>query len=144
MTRTTDFGSYVKALCQNLASIQAASRAITLACDSEPVILDLDTVTALGIVVAELVTNCYEHAFPSGAGSIRVSVHHDAGGNAATMTVTDDGQGFEPSAGSKRQGVGLVQRLVEQVRGTATITSDQGGTVWTIKFPALPPEQSLG
>ena len=142
MTRTTDFGSYVKALCQNLASIQAASRAITLACDSEPVILDLDTVTALGIVVAELVTNCYEHGFPGDAGSIRVSVRHDPAGNAATMTVTDDGHGFEPGAESKRQGIGLVRRLVEQVRGTATITSDQGGTVWTIKFPALPPEPS--
>jgi two-component sensor histidine kinase len=57
------------------------------------------------------------------------------------MTVTDDGQGFEPMAGNKRQGIGLVRRLVEQVRGTATIVSGQGGTVWTIKFPALPPEQ---
>jgi two-component sensor histidine kinase len=143
MTRTTDFGAYVKALCENLASIQTASLgSVKLTCDSEAVILDLDTVTALGIVVAELVTNCYEHGFPGDAGSIRVSVRHDPAGNAATMTVTDDGHGFEPGAESKRQGIGLVRRLVEQVRGTATITSDQGGTVWTIKFPALPPEPS--
>ena len=55
MTRTTDFGSYVKSLCLNLAEIQAsAGRRVTLTCDSEAIVLDLDVVTALGIVVAEV------------------------------------------------------------------------------------------
>jgi len=64
MTRTTDFGSYVKSLCANLAEIQAApDGSVTLTCDSDAIILDLDVVTALGIVVAEVVTNSYDHAF---------------------------------------------------------------------------------
>jgi hypothetical protein len=33
-----------------------------------------------------------------------------------------------------RHGLGLVRRLVEQVRGTASVASDRG-TVWTIKIP---------
>ena len=41
--------------------------------------LDLDVVTALGIVVAELVTNSYDHAFPSGKGSATVSERRVAG-----------------------------------------------------------------
>ena len=54
MTRTTDFGSYVKSLCANLAEIQAAADGgVTLTCNSDAIILDLDVVTALGIVVAE-------------------------------------------------------------------------------------------
>jgi two-component sensor histidine kinase len=139
MTRTIDFGNYVKSLCLNLAEIQGApDGTITLTCDSEPLILDLDVVTALGIVVAEVVTNSYDHAFPSGKGSISVSVQSAFGDvDMVTMTITDDGQGFKAAAESKRHGLGLVRRLVEQVRGTTTVDSENG-TVWTIKIPRLP------
>lgn len=135
MTRTTDFGGYIKSLCINLAEIQGgASDGVTLACDSDAIVLDLDVVTALGIVVAEVVTNSYDHAFPGGRrGSILVSVRC-ADSDFATMRISDDGIGFSPKAESKRHGLGLVRRLVEQVRGTVTVNSDRG-TVWTIQIP---------
>ena len=135
MTRTTDFGGYIKSLCINLAEIQgAADGGITLSCDSDAIVLDLDVVTALGIVVAEVVANSYDHAFPDGKrGSISVSVRC-ADGDFATMRISDDGNGFQPKAESKRHGLGLVRRLVEQVRGSATVNSDHG-TIWTIQIP---------
>ena len=119
MTRTTDFASYVKSLCLNLAEIQGTSdHAIALTCDSESVILDLDVVTALGLVVTELVTNSYDHAFPGGEGSTNVSVRRAAGDfDMATMTISDNGTGFDSGAEGKRHGLGLVRRLIEQVRG---------------------------
>jgi two-component sensor histidine kinase len=130
----------VKALCLNLARFQAApGRAVTLSCDSDSVILDLDAVTALGIVVAELVTNSYDHAFTDAKGSISVSVRRAVDGdNAATMTISDDGKGFKAKAESKRHGLGLVWRLVEQIRGTAVVASDHG-TIWNIRFPMTSP-----
>jgi len=136
MTRTTDFGGYVKSLCLDIAEIQASpSGNITLTCDSEPVVLDLDTVTALGIVVAELITNSFDHAFPAGKGKAKVSVHRDATeADMATMIVSDNGKGFKEKPDGKRHGLGLVRRLVEQVRGTVTLDVKHG-TVWTIRFP---------
>jgi two-component sensor histidine kinase len=136
MTRTTDFGSYIKSLCVNLAEIQETTNgSVTLTCDSDAIVLDLDVVTALGIVVAEVVSNSYDHAFPGGkTGSIIVSVRC-ADSNMATMRISDDGTGFQPKAESKRHGLGLVRRLVEQVRGSAIVNSDHG-TVWTIQIPA--------
>jgi two-component sensor histidine kinase len=136
MTRTTDFASYVQSLCLNLAEIQdSPDGGVTLACDSDTIILDLDVVTALGLVVAELVTNAYDHAFWDGKGSIRVAVRNDPGdAGTATLTVRDTGGGFNPQTGSKRHGLGLVRRLIEQVRGTVILDSDHG-TVWTIQFP---------
>ena len=135
MTRTTDFGSYLRSLCLNLAEIQAAPEgSVTLTCDSDAIVLDLDVVTALGIVVAEVVTNSYDHAFPDGkTGSIIVSVRR-ADGDIATITISDDGTGFPAKAENKRHGLGLVRRLVEQIRGSAIIDSDHG-TIWTIKLP---------
>jgi two-component sensor histidine kinase len=135
MTRTTDFGRYVKSLCLSLGEIQASPAKVTLTCDSGVIILDLDVVTALGIVVAELVTNSYDHAFPSGEGVIDVALRRDPTNvEMAILTIKDDGQGFEVKSGSKRHGLGLVRRLAEQVRGTATVAAKKG-TVWTISFP---------
>jgi len=135
MTRTTDFGTYVKSLCQSLGEIQACPAKVTLACESDVVILDLDVVTALGIVVTELVTNSYDHAFPDGVGAIGVSVRREVGNGAmASMVIKDNGQGFEVKSGSKRHGLGLVRRLAEQIRGTAKVASNVG-TIWTIDFP---------
>jgi two-component sensor histidine kinase len=135
MSRTTDFGAYVKSLCASLREIQASPAKVTLTCDSEVVILDLDVVTALGIVVTELVSNSYDHAFPDGIGAIGVTVRRDPGNGAmARMIISDNGKGFEPKSGSKRHGLGLVRRLAEQVRGTAHVASG-AGTTWTIDFP---------
>jgi two-component sensor histidine kinase len=134
MGRTTDFGNYTRSLCHNIAEIQAVN--IILVCDCDLLMLDLDTVTTLGIVLAELVTNAYDHAFPNGDGSITVSLRApgpDDDGMAA-ITVGDNGTGFIPEIESKRHGLGLVRRLVQQVRGTVD-RQVGSGTVWNIKFP---------
>jgi two-component sensor histidine kinase len=97
----------------------------------------LDVVTALGIVVAELLTNCYDHAYPAGRGSINVSLRNDPEDDGMViLTIRDNGKGFTPVAKSKRQGIGLVFRLIEQIRGTVVVESDQG-TAWIIRFPAV-------
>jgi len=136
MTRTLNFGNYVKALCDNLSEVQALPDGkVTLTCDSELVYLDLDAATALGIVVAELVTNSYDHAFPGGKGSIRVAIRASVDDERmAIMTIADDGRGFVAESNSRRHGLGLVRRLVEQVRGVVKLDSDDGA-VWTIDFP---------
>jgi len=136
MTRTLNFGNYVKALCDNLSEVQALPDGkVTLTCDSELVYLDLDAATALGIVVAELVTNSYDHAFPGGKGSIRVAIRASVDDERmAIMTIADDGRGFVAESNSRRHGLGLVRRLVEQVRGVMKLDSDDGA-VWTIDFP---------
>jgi two-component sensor histidine kinase len=68
-------------------------------------------------------------------GSIIVSVQRAFPDiNTMTMTISDDGEGFKAQTESKRHGLGLVRRLVEQVRGIASLDSENG-TVWTIKIP---------
>ena len=135
MARTTDFGTYTTSLCQSIAEIQATD--IVLNCNCETLLLDLDTVTALGIVLAELVTNAYDHAFPEGQGLITVLVQAPAEDtNVATVMVSDTGVGFVPEFKSKRRGLGLVQRLIQQVRGVVVVESSHG-TVWNIRFPVV-------
>jgi two-component sensor histidine kinase len=76
-----------------------------------------------------------DHAFPGGKGFVIVSVRSAFGEvSTMTMTISDDGKGFKAQTEGKRHGLGLVCRLVEQIRGTATVDSENG-TVWTIKIP---------
>jgi two-component sensor histidine kinase len=140
MTSTTDFGAYVKVLCAKLIEIQGLGHGnIKLTCESEPLLLDLNMVTALGLIVAELVTNSCDHAFPNGSGAVTVHVYRSAEDpRQAVMTIGDDGVGFENDPLSKRHGLGLVRRLTEQIRGTARSEPTRGrtnGTFWTLMFP---------
>jgi two-component sensor histidine kinase len=137
MSRTTDFGSYIKGLCASLSEIQDSTGDIKLTCESDVVYLNLDVVTALGILVAEVVANSYEHAFPDGKGTIDVTAHLSSERpGMMTLIIRDDGSGFEVMPGSKRHGVGLVRRLAEQANGHAAVDGTHG-TVWTVELPVM-------
>jgi len=142
LSRTIDFGAYLLSLCSSFETLEAAQhREIALTCCCEQVILDLDSVTALGLVIAELISNSYVHAFPDGTGTINVALLRGEPGDDATITFHDDGVGFSENGDSKRHGLGLVKRLMHQVKGSAKLRSDQHGTEWTLTFPTprIPP-----
>lgn len=135
LSRTTDVGGYLASLCAGFAEIEEArGRDIGLICNMEPLALDLDTVTVLGLVMAELISNSCRHAFPAGKGMIRIALHRASSADEATLTCRDDGVGFAAKSGSSRHGLGLVDRLMEQIRGRAEVCCDHG-TAWTLTFP---------
>ena len=138
MSRTIDFGDYLKSLCAILPDLQTVQTGnVHLTCDAELVVLDLDTVTSLGMAVAELATNSYSHAFPDGReGSISVSLSRSRPHKTATLKIKDNGIGFDGAPESKRYGLGLVRQLVEKVHGTVDVRSGDGAT-WTLTVPAL-------
>jgi two-component sensor histidine kinase/DNA-binding response OmpR family regulator len=140
LSRTIDFGGYLSSLCTSFEDLERVRHPnVTLTCHWKPVILDLDSVTALGLVISELISNSFDHAFPNGVGAIDVALALTSG-DEATITFTDDGVGFSESGDSKRHGLGLVRRLMGQVGGSAALAPSHG-TEWKLKFPVpkVPP-----
>lgn len=136
LVQTIDFGAYLVSLCTSLEDFQQrGTSAISIACEADFMPLDLDVLTALGIVVTEVISNAYLHAFPSGFGRIRVELVHR--GDVGTLTIADDGIGFVSLNESKRHGIGLIKRLMEQTKGSGELSS-RHGTTWTLRFPLLP------
>jgi len=137
MSRTIDLGEYLKSLCTSLPGLQTErNRRVDLTCKVEPLLVDLDTVTAIGMAAAETVSNSYEHAFRNASGTISVSLKRSELADQGILTVSDDGSGFVEQPGSKRHGVGLVRRLIEQVHGSVELQSEHGAT-WTFHFPLM-------
>lgn len=135
LSRTIDFDQYLRSLCARLRDFQDVRPLdVTLrySDEPEPLLLDLDLVTALGIVVVETISNAYIHAFPGREGAILVALSRNA--TSIVLTIRDDGVGIVESLSSKRHGLGLVRRLMEQIGGTASVVSDRG-TAWTFEFP---------
>ncbi len=136
LVQTIDFGAYLQSLCENLQDFQGKRQSeITLVCDVMPMALEIDLVTSLGIIVTEVISNSYLHAFPDGSGSITVQLIQKD--NSGLLTIFDDGTGFTEKKISKRHGIGLIKRLMEQSHGTAKLESDQG-TKWVLTFPITP------
>ena len=140
LSQTIDMADYLGALCVRLPGLQEErDRKVELVCRAESFPLALDVVTAVGMAVAELVTNSYGHAFPDRDGTILVSLTRLPDGSSGSVTIQDDGVGFVAKAETTRRGLGLVRRLMEQVDGLLEVRSGNG-TRWTLTFPAsLPP-----
>jgi two-component sensor histidine kinase/putative methionine-R-sulfoxide reductase with GAF domain len=131
MTRNLALDEYLAKLCDTLREFQPGNVSLVQHA-AAGLKVDLDTATALGIAITEIITNSYKHAFPSGSGTIEVSVEAR---QVPVIRVIDNGVGINPTITSNRHGLGLVRRLVEQVNGVISITRGDVGTQCEIVLP---------
>lgn len=113
-----------------------SSKIVTdLKCDA--INIDLDTAIPLGLIVNELVTNSYKHAFnKSDSGTISVSFSKNEIDNTYTLKVSDNGKGFDASKLKNHSlGMELIQMLAEQLN-SKMIFKNEGGTLAEITFSA--------
>ena len=132
-----DIGGYVREVVQGLA--MAYSRPdVSVRFGVDRLDLGLDLAVPLGLIINELVTNCYKYAFPAGrGGEITVGLRTGSDGG-RVLTVIDNGVGLPASLDPRNPltlGLNLVNILTEQISGTLTI-GREGGTAYAITFPA--------
>lgn len=103
-----------------------------------PVELDLDRAVPCGLILSELISNAFKHAFPNGGSGMIVVEVQRAGGKAASITVSDNGVGVDRNANTDQPstiGLMLVRTLAEQLAGKLSLHRDSG-TRWVLEFPA--------
>lgn len=134
---TVAFDRYLRETCAGLAELLGVDgRHRALVVRAEAAVLPADTARSLGLVVNELVTNAFRHAFAAdGPGTVRVEFGRDAGGR-LRLSVADDGAGLPDEADA---GGGLGLRLLvmtaEQLDAALVVGRD-GGTRVTLTLPA--------
>ena len=100
-------------------------------------VLDLDTMVPLGLILNELITNSFKHAFHEGQeGFINLRIHRADQGQ-FDLHYSDNGHGIPEEkihSGTGTLGRSLIESLVEQLNGFMTMESDSTGTRYQIRF----------
>ncbi|MGA1857673.1 CHASE3 domain-containing protein [Azospirillum sp. 11R-A] len=138
---TVELTDLIRSIAENaVPPTGGAEPAMTLATGallSAPV----DTAVPVALIVNELLTNSYKHAFPDGRRG-RVTVDMAVAGNEVRIDVADDGIGLpEEVAGNSGGGFGLntARNLTRQLRGRLEIERLTPGTRFLLTFPMKPP-----
>jgi two-component sensor histidine kinase len=138
---TIEIGEYLRNLCRSLAASYTDRQGkVTLNVTVEPhdAALKIDFAIPLGLLVTELVTNAYKHAFTSTQqGTIDVSLAI-AGDGEARLVVADNGTGMPAASPPVTIGQQIIAELVDQLGGEMTMDQNQG-THLTVMF-ACPAE----
>jgi PAS domain S-box-containing protein len=137
-----DLARHLDGLCAHLARAHRADPdRVRVGVSAEGVELELDRAVPCSLLVNELVSNAFQHAFPDGRrGTVTVAAGPEPDGRVA-LTVADDGIGLPPGLDfrqAKTLGLQLVATLTEQLGGTVGLDRS-AGTAFRITFPAARP-----
>jgi len=124
-------------LAQRLHNAWDAERRITLEFAGADITLGERQGFALALVLNELLTNAFRHAFPDGAGGT-IRIRFAAVNGEFRLEVSDNGVGnrqenMSPLVGSGRSIVNALAR--DELGGRVESTSNDEGTLVTLAFP---------
>ena len=131
------FDQYLRGICAALrGAFDVDGRYRCLELDTDPLEFPANKAIPLGLVVNELVTNAFRHAFAEGApGTVRVRFRRGSDG-LCTLTVTDNGRGLPKIDPSRRTGLGLqVVAIMARQLGASLSIDTAPGTSFTITVP---------
>ena len=101
-----------------------------------PLQLSPDQALPLGLIVNEVVSNAFKHAFPGGRpGKVSVSLERPLAGSEAILVIADDGEGMsETPSGGQGLGTRLIAALVAQLEAKSSVTRNNG-VRFQMRFP---------
>ena len=128
-------GELFEKLARNLQSLSDAASPVRILVEGDRVLVDPDRATHIALVVNELVSNSLKHGFAPGKGG-EVHIITQAGSGFCTVTVKDNGTGFELSgARPESLGLSIVNVTVkDKLGGELRVSSGENGTAATFDF----------
>lgn len=131
------FDVYLKELTDVIvSSLKTEDKNIDLLIEAEEVHLTINEAIPCGLILNELITNAYKHAFPdSDEGNIYVKLYQE--GEGLTLYVRDDGVGLPPDLDLENPtslGMTLIQTLSRQLSGSHTFRRTEEGTEFEMHF----------
>lgn len=129
-----NFEQYIAELISEInASYPSISGSVKVSTDIGDVVLNINIAVPCGLILNELLTNCYKHAFTGkGEGTIHVAFKQEH--EVYTLSVRDNGIGLASGYQEKESlGLSVIEALSEQLNGSFDYISDTG-TTFVLKF----------
>lgn len=128
-----DFSEYIHRLVSNLSfSWGNQMESVQTIIDAEAIPINLDTAIPCGLLINELVTNAFKHAFPNGrSGHVKIQLSR-CPSQRFHLSIQDDGIGFPKEMdwqNSASLGLKLVQILAKQLKAEIQFDHSQGTEV---------------
>ncbi len=133
-----EVGPYLTALCKSLEkSMIGGRKPITLKVVAGAGSVTSEEAISFGLLTTELIINCLKYAFPRREGGILVSYYATGGGSEWTLSVADNGVGYEKDDASSQQGLGtsIVASLAHQLKAEVRRESTPSGTTVSLLYP---------
>jgi PAS domain S-box-containing protein len=132
-----DFNTYIHNLTSHLlASYAGETGKIELKIDAEEIYLPIDVAIPCGLLINEMISNAFKHAFPTQeSGTISISFRSTPS-DEIELTIKDDGIGFPSDLDfrhTRSLGMQLIQQLTRQLHGTVELNGTQG-TCFQVRF----------
>jgi two-component sensor histidine kinase len=137
-----DFGRYVEKLIENIDDVYKTDRLkVDIELDAHEVELGIDDAVPCGLIVQEIVSNSFKHAFPAGwKGVPKIHVRLKRTGDRIELILGDNGIGMPAGLkfGSTRSlGLTLIHLLgKDQLGGEVSLKKGKKGSEFTIRFQA--------
>lgn len=131
------FADYIRDLATSVANAtETPASHVQLEFAMKPVVLDVDQAIPCGLILQELLSNVFKHAYPDHEGGT-VTVELEEAGGVVTLAVQDDGVGFPTSFDpmtAPSLGLRLIRLLSEQLDAEVRTSSEHGART-AIRFP---------
>jgi PAS domain S-box-containing protein len=129
---------YVNNLVRSLQVIYDPEQTIGLRMDISDVSFPVDTAVPCGLILNELITNAYTHAFDNTDSATVFISFRTTGSDVFEIIVSDNGVGLPKNSDVRGSlGLTLVGLLTEQINGSLNRTTGQG-TTFSIQFRVTP------
>jgi len=123
-----DMATYIDGLSRNLVMSYSLNGKVALERDLQRVELVLDQAIPCGLLLNELISNAFKHAFPDGrAGVVRIGLALN--GDQVAISISDDGIGLPEGFNTQNDGnlgLELVYTLVDQLDGKLDVKTGEG------------------
>jgi two-component sensor histidine kinase len=134
-----DFAKYTKELIDEIQySYPTISESVIVNTHISNIKLNVNTAIPCGLILNELLTNCYKYAFKGRSNGV-IDIEFTSIGNMLRLMVRDNGVGLKENyKDSESLGMVVIQSLSEQLDGNYKFTVDNG-TKFELKFEQVVP-----
>jgi two-component sensor histidine kinase len=129
-----NFKEYLNQIIDHIALSYSSINHIKIVKGITDVEVDISAAIPLALIVNELITNAYKHAFANKKeGIIEISLLEN--NKQVFLTIKDNGHGFDKTIVPKNSiGMDILSGLIEQIDGICNLTSNENGTQYKISF----------
>ncbi|MBV1924857.1 MAG: sensor histidine kinase, partial [Flavobacteriaceae bacterium] len=114
-------------------SYQFETEKLNYVVSAESLVLDIETITPMGLILNELVTNVLKHAFDQITNESVMNIIFKEEDNELILSVIDNGKGMPESIKEESFGIELIKALTQKLKATLNIKSnDSSGTNATV------------